>query len=211
MSVVLEKLSVIGINSPVVLTYTGLSFTILILNYLTLGKSNKLFFTVYRSTPFSPLTYIRLFGHVLGHKGFNHFFNNFLLILLVGPMLEEKYGSLLLLSIITATAFVTGTIFIVFSKNRFLCGASGEAFMLILLSSYVNFKNNLIPLTLILVAAAYTGREVYQGVTSKDKVSHLTHIVGGLCGAVLGFYINTYGISAVSRVINEIYENLISR
>ena len=64
-------------NSVVVLTFFFFSFIVLILNYFTKGKSNKLLFSSYRSSPFEPLTYIRLFTHVLGHSGWNHFKNNF--------------------------------------------------------------------------------------------------------------------------------------
>lgn len=41
----------------------------------------------------SPLFYVRLFGHVLGHASWDHFTGNILLILVIGPMIEEKYGS----------------------------------------------------------------------------------------------------------------------
>ena len=40
---------------------------------------------------------------------------------------------------------------------------------------------------LILVAVFYLGGEWLDAVTVQDNVSHLTHIVGGLCGAILGF------------------------
>jgi len=208
MNIIIEKFKFIQFNSPVILTYTALSFTILIFDYLTLGKTNKYFFTVYRSKLSNPLTYVRIFGHALGHIGFNHYFSNFMLILLVGPMLEEKYGSVIMLTMILITAFVTGIIFLIASKNTSLCGASGVAFMMILLSSYANFANELIPLTLILVVVTYIGREVYQGITSKDNVSHITHIIGGLCGTALGYYINMFGIRIVSSTLRDIYTNM---
>ena len=44
-----------------------------------------------------------------------------------------------------------------------------------------------IPLTLILVVILYLGGEVVDAVAAQDSVSQLTHIVGGLCGAALGF------------------------
>ena len=42
-------------------------------------------------------------------------------------------------------------------------------------------------MTLILVAVFYLGGEWIDAVTVQDNVSHLNHIVGGLCGAILGF------------------------
>ena len=44
-----------------------------------------------------------------------------------------------------------------------------------------------IPLTLILVVVLYLGGEVVTAATAQDSISQLTHIVGGLCGAILGF------------------------
>ena len=68
-----------------------------------------------------------------------------------------------------------------------LLGASGIVFMCILLSSLSGMHGGAIPLTLILVAVFYLGGEWIDAVTVQDNVSHLTHIVGGLCGAILGF------------------------
>ena len=68
-----------------------------------------------------------------------------------------------------------------------LLGASGIVFMLILLSSLSGMRAGAIPLTLILVAVLYLGGEVVDAITLRDNVSQLTHVVGGLCGACLGF------------------------
>jgi len=179
-------------NSPVILTYALLSLIVCGVNYLSHGMSNTLFFSVYRSSPADPLTYVRIIGHVLGHVDINHYFSNFLIILLVGPMLEEKYGSVPMLIMMLITAVITGAIFLLVSGgSTVLLGASGIVFMLILLSSFVNFKRGRIPLTLVLVIIAYIGNEAYQGFTASDNISHLTHIIGGLCGAVAGYFINS--------------------
>lgn len=185
----MNYLKKIKYNSPVILSFTFLSFFVLILGYLTTGISTGLLFCVYKSSPLDPLFYIRLFTHVLGHADWQHFLNNFMLILLVGPMLEEKYGSKKLLGMMVFTAFITGLINIVFFETALL-GASGIAFMLILLSSFVNMKQGGIPLTFILVAAAYIGNEIINGVIGQDNISQLTHIIGGICGCSLGFILN---------------------
>lgn len=175
-------------NSVVVLTFFFFSFIVLILNYFTKGKSNKLLFSSYRSSPFEPLTYIRLFTHVLGHSGWNHFKNNFLYILLIGPMIEEKYGSLNLLIMILITALSTGVINSLVSKNRVL-GASDIVFMFIVLSSFVNINSGKIPVTLILILIFYVIDEIKDGLFKKDNVSHLGHLIGAICGCIYGFYI----------------------
>ena len=42
-------------------------------------------------------------------------------------------------------------------------------------------------MTMLLVVALYLGSEIADGLTRTDNVSHLTHIVGGVCGIVFGF------------------------
>lgn len=185
----MKCLKKIKYNSPVILSFTFFSFVVLILGYLTAGISTQLLFCVYKSSLLDPLFYIRLLTHVLGHVDWQHFLNNFMLILLVGPMLEEKYGSKKLLGMIVFTAFITGLMNIIFFDTALL-GASGIAFMMILLSSFVNMKQGGIPLTFILVAAAYIGNEMINGIISQDNISQLTHIVGGICGCGLGFILN---------------------
>ena len=107
-------------NAPVVLTFFFISFFVLILNWITKGRTNKILFSTYRSSPFNPLTYIRLFTHCLGHINWTHFMNNFLYLLLIGPMLEEKYGSINLLIMILITALVTGIINSMIGNNKFI-------------------------------------------------------------------------------------------
>ena len=59
--------------------------------------------------------------------------------------------------------------------------------MLIVMSSLSGMRSGEVPLTLILVLILYLGGEIVDGVTASDNISQLTHIIGGLCGAVLGF------------------------
>ena len=174
-------------NSPVILTYVFLCCGVLLLDTLTHGKTTSLCFCVYRSSFSDPLTYVRMFGHVLGHSGWQHFFNNVLYLLIVGPAVEEKYGSRNLLIAMMVTAFVSGAAHLVLAPNSALLGASGIVFMLIFLASLSGMKKGCIPLTLILVTIFYLGQELYDAIFLNDGISHLTHIIGGLCGTVLGF------------------------
>ena len=63
-----------------------------------------------------PLTYVRLFTHVFVHSNWSHFRNNFLTILLIGPMIEEKYGTMNLLYMF----LITAGIMIYLSINKIL-------------------------------------------------------------------------------------------
>ena len=177
-------------NSIVILSYFFLSLSACFLNFLTKGKSNKLLFSNYRSSFFSPLTYIRLFTHSLGHSNFDHFVHNFLYILLLGPLMEEKYGSINLLFMFLITSLVVSLFNIIFS-NYSIKGASANVYMLIVLSSFTNISNNKIPLTFILICLFYVVSEVKNSLSKKNKNDHTYyagHILGAICGAVFGFY-----------------------
>ena len=172
-------------NAPVVLTFFFLSLGALVLNWLTKGWTNRYLFSVYRS-PVTPLFFVRLFGHVLGHSGYAHFSGNMVLFLVVGPPMEEKYGSGPLLRGILLTALISGALQCLLFPGAAILGASGIVFMLILLSSLAGMKAGTVPLTLILVAAIYLGQEVYSALFVQDNVAHFMHLVGGLCGAGFG-------------------------
>ena len=173
-------------NSPVVLSFALLSFGVLLLGLLTGGRSNTLLFSVYRSSLLDPLTWPRFFLHVLGHASFTHYISNMMLILVVGPPLEEKYGGRALLWAIAVTALISGLVHWLFFPGSALLGASGIVFMMIVMSSLAGMKDVAIPVTLILVLILYVGGEIVKGVALSDNVSQLTHVIGGLCGAFLG-------------------------
>ena len=170
-----------------VLTFFLLSFGVLLLDGATNGWSTSHLFCVYRSSLKDPLFYVRLFGHVLGHADLDHFLNNMLLFLVVGPPMEEKYGSVPLLKAIVLTAFVSGLLQCLLFPGVALLGASGIVFMLIMLSSLAGGTGG-IPVTMLLVAALYLGDQIYAILFVQDNVANFMHIVGGVCGTAFGFY-----------------------
>ena len=173
-------------NSPVILTFFLLSLLVLFLDRWTGGWTTMHLFCVYRSSLKDQLFYVRLFGHVLGHGSWDHFLNNMLLLLVVGPPMEEKYGSLPLLKGILLTALISGVLQCLLFPRTALLGASGIVFMLIMLASLSGFSGG-IPVTMLLVAALYLGQQVYDIIFVRDNVANFMHIVGGVCGTVFGY------------------------
>lgn len=174
-------------NAPVALTFALLSLIALVLGTITNGWTTHHLFSVYRAPLSDPLTWVRFFGHVLGHSGYAHFIGNIVLILVLGPNLEDRFGSWNVLWAILVTALVSGVVHYLFFPGTALLGASGIVFMMILLSSFGGVRNGVIPITLILVAVCYLGGELWDAIFVDDNVSQLTHIIGGLCGTVMGF------------------------
>ena len=160
-------------NSPVILTFFLLSLGALFLGQWTGGWTTKHLFCVYRGSLKDPLFYIRLFGHML-------------LLLVIGPPMEEKYGSGPLLKGILLTALISGVLQCVLFPHTALLGASGIVFMLIMLASLSGFSGG-IPVTMLLVAALYLGQQVYDIIFAHDNVANFMHIVGGVCGTAFGY------------------------
>ena len=180
----------ISINAPVVLSFALGCLIALILGVITGDWTTKIFFSTYRSSLLSPLTYLRFFTHALGHSGWDHFIGNMAYILLLGPMLEEKYGSSRVLGVTLFTAFVTAIINFIFFPEVAICGASGVVFAYILMTSFTGFKDGEIPLSFILVAVIFLGREIINGIFVEDNISNLSHILGGIVGGAAGYLLN---------------------
>ena len=177
----------ISYNAPVALTFALLSMLVLVINHFSNNWANMNLFSVYRCSLTDPLAWFRFFGHVLGHLDFPHYIGNMVLILVLGPNLEDRFGSWTVLFAILVTALVSGLVHFIFFPGTALLGASGIVFMMILLSSFGGVRNGTIPTTLILVAVIYLGGELWDAIFVPGNISHLTHIIGGLCGTVLGF------------------------
>ena len=158
----------ITFNAPVILTFTLLSAGALIANTLTNGWANAWIFSIYRTSFRDPMQYVRLFTHVLGHASIDHYTSN------------------MILQVILVVALVTGLVHLALPDNTALLGASGIDFAFILMASVTGNNRGGIPLTMIIVAVIYLGRQIYAGITASDNISQLTHIIGGSIGALYG-------------------------
>ncbi|MBQ8161785.1 MAG: rhomboid family intramembrane serine protease [Clostridia bacterium] len=180
-------------NAPVTLSFVAVCAIAQVLNFLTGGASNRALFSVYASSLLDPLTYLRLVLHVFGHSGWEHLMNNAMYLLILGPMLEEKYGTKNMALVILITAVVTGLLNMILFPDIRLLGASGVVFAMILLSSITSAEDGSIPVTFLLVVLLYIGQQIFEGLTMDDQISQFTHIAGGAVGSVLGFVMNRKG------------------
>ena len=186
----LHKKLKITFNAPITLGFVMICFIATLLGVISNGRITQTLFMTYHSSLTNPMTYLRFITHIFGHSGWSHFIGNASYLLLLGPMLEEKYGSKVLLEVMCITAVVTGLVNYIFFWNVGLCGASGVVFAFIILASFTGFKEGEIPLTFILVAVIFIGQQVYEGIAVQDNISNMAHIVGGIVGAVIGYTIN---------------------
>ena len=179
----------ITLNAPFTLIFALLCGLATLLSAV-FSESRFLLFSTHAAPLTDPLMYLRLFTHVLGHVDLAHLIGNLTFILLLGPALEEKYGAVKLLLVVLAAALITGMIHNLFFPSTMLLGASGVVFAMILLTSFTGFREGEIPLTFILVALLYLGQQIWEGITVRDNISNLSHIIGGLVGAGAGWLLN---------------------
>jgi membrane associated rhomboid family serine protease len=170
-------------NAPVVLTLTIAA--VVVFGLCRLAPSLQPWFVAWPRLV-DAHGYVGLVSHILGHASWEHLLGNFMLILLMGPILEERHGSMPLLLMIVLTAVVTGLANLALSDDAVL-GASGVVFMMIVLASTANVRSGEIPLTFLAIAVIYLGGEVVRSFRS-DSISQLAHLAGGAAGATFGFF-----------------------
>lgn len=176
----------ISYNAPVTLTFSLAAALILLIDGIAGSALTANIFSVPPQLAFTRVVdFLRLFTHSLGHAGWNHLMSNMAFILLLGPILEEKYGTVPLLIMILITAGITGLLNVLIMSTGLL-GASGIVFMMILLVSFTNIRQGEIPLTFILVVLLYLTRE-FVAAFQDNEISQFAHIVGGLIGSLFGF------------------------
>lgn len=175
----------IDINAPVTLTICALSVLAFFVQ-LVGGDSFPLFVLPSEFDFSRAMDYVNLFLYPFGHVDAAHLMGNLTFILLLGPILEEKYGKATIIGAILVTTIIAALVHIALFHKTGLMGASGIVFMYIILASFVNVRKGTIPLTFILVGVIFIGREIVD-TFHDDRVSQFTHIIGGLVGAYVGF------------------------
>ena len=96
----LHKRLKVTFNAPVTLGFVIMCFIATLLGVISNGKITQIVFMTYHSLLTNPMTYVRFITHIFGHSGWSHFIGNASYLLLLGPMLEEKYGSKELIEVI---------------------------------------------------------------------------------------------------------------
>lgn len=184
-------------NAPVVLTFSLICIGVYYLNWIFWGDTennpNSLIGNVFTLRGYwnwvNPLDYLRLIAYPFGHSNQAHLVGNMSMMLLIAPIMEEKYGSKNILKMMAVTSIVSAVIHVLLF-NTYTHGASGLVFMFIILASFADVKKGSIPLTFILVVFFYLGQEIINSFRS-DNISQYAHIAGGIMGAVFGFSATT--------------------
>lgn len=140
------------------------------------------------ANPFSfkiPLSYIQVLFHVVASVEQTALLSNVIIILLLGPILEEKYGSVIIGLMMVLSALLSG----VLNASFCLVGSSGAdsiVFMFVLLNSYLSVSKKKIPLSAVIVLILFISGEFFAK-NPNGFIGILVNIAGGLCGSLLAF------------------------
>lgn len=175
-------------NAPTSLTFALIATTVLLVDQYIMPGTIEALFTAEGATTFqfdNVPAYVRMFTHVFGHADWDHLLSNLTLILLLGPILEEKFGTKPLAWMIVVTSLMNGLTNTFFFDSA-LMGSSGVAFMMILMVSFANIRAGEFPVTALLVIGLYLFKEIL-AIFRYDEISQVSHIIGATCGAIFGF------------------------
>lgn len=172
-------------NAPVVLTFSLLAIAVVVLSATLMPRLNLQYFAAGGGMNWSSVgDWFRLFSHVLGHGGWSQLAAQLPFILLLGPLLETRYGSGRMLLLILVTALATGLINLLLFRTG-LMGADGVVLMLILLSAMADDRAGSLPLSFLLLAVIFLGHEVML-ILRDGSLAQLAQLLGGLIGAGTG-------------------------
>ena len=154
--------------------------------------------------PASPLSYFRLVSHIFGHVSWDHLNGNMVNLLLVGPACEREFGSFALGKIVWWTAICSGIAHMLFgAAHTAQLGASGVVFMLILLNSLLEVRQNRVPLTFVVQVMLWVNKEIIAQFGSRDSTSHVAHLAGALVGTVAGYHLHGEQVKDKARAIGQ--------
>ncbi|QEN03947.1 rhomboid family intramembrane serine protease [Thiospirochaeta perfilievii] len=173
-------------NAPVSLTLIILSSLVLFLNTHVNPYLISNWFTADGSISFKysdPYCYLKFISHILGHTDMGHFMGNAIYLILLGPILEEKYKSTTLLGLILITAIISSGINAL-ALDTYMLGASGIVYLFIVLISFTNIEKGEFPLSVVVVLGFY----IYKEISREDagNISVVTHFVGAAVGLLYG-------------------------
>lgn len=200
-----KKLSV-SYDAPITLSFIFISTILFVLNKYVfkdlLAQKALICFGTAGNASFdysSPLSYIRIIAHIFYAASWNQLLTNATFILLLGPVLEERYGSIVIGLTFFLSSLVSGVL-ATFSTTT-LSGPSGIIFMLILLNTITSLEKKNLSLSSILIFVLYAAFTLYEGfqnnasmfsgnpfiIFCKSNISTLMNLIAGLVGSLAGF------------------------
>ena len=190
-------------DAPVTLSFVIICALLFLLNTLVikngaLGKILASPTTQAGALPFivkQPVSYLRLLLYIFGSGEVNNFITYILIVLLLGPAMEERYGSVIIGIMIFVAALFSGVLNACFCVES-LTGPVPVVCMMIFLTAFMSFSNKTVPITFLATIIFF----VYFSITSGiGAVRLIICIAGGLCGSLFAFLTSPKAKSAKKK------------
>ena len=197
-------------DAPVTLTFTLLSVFLFLIDVFLLENrlNSSIFITPTVSGDFqfsftSFNSYLRLFLYVFGWESPLSLFSKLVIITLLGPRMEERYGSAVIGIMILVSTLFTGVLSACCCKLPFN-GSAPIVFMLILLDMLFHISKKSVSLSSALATALFIAC-LFISSNGNGMVGVLIIIAGGLCGSLFAFMASpkTRARKTVSKVENK--------
>lgn len=180
-------------DAPVTVGFSILSLVLFALNHFVFQKNGLSYILTSPSNsggdfPFdisNPLSYLRIILHAFGSADNFAYVSNMIIILLLGPGIEEQYGSVVSGLMMGLSALLSGVLSACFCKVS-VSSSSCIVFMFVLLNSYLSITKKKIPLASVLVLIFYIAGEILSK-NPNGVVGIIVNVSGGLCGSLLAF------------------------
>ncbi len=178
----------VSYDAPVTLTFVIISAVFFLLNTFLLknGGLAKLLASptsVSGTLPFivsQPLSYLRLLFYIFGSNEGSILFTNLILIMLLGPAMEERYGSAIIGIMIFVSALFSGVLNACFCPES-LVGPLPLVSMMIFLNAFMSFSKKKFPLSFVAVIVFFVVLQILEGL---GILKIIICIAGGLCGSL---------------------------
>lgn len=136
----------------------------------------------------NPLSYLRLFSYALGAASGEILVCNMIFILLLGPSMEERYGTVVIAIMTFVSALFSGVLNACFCKST-LQGCEAIIFMMIFLNSFISLSKKKIPFSFVLVFILFVLRGIFSAdfKAASSAIQIIINVAGGLCGSLFAF------------------------
>ena len=187
----------ITFNAPFTITFCLISLAVFLLDFF-IFKNHMIeaAFTCKAHSgkaPFNfttPLDYITILTHCFGTTDIISLLINMVLLLIMGPAVEERYGSPLLILMSFIAVLLTGVLTACISSTP-VTGAASLVLLFIFLSSIQAFQKKQLQFSWMLVIAFYIAKDIIKGPFGKDFLDLLMpiliNLLAGIAGSLFGF------------------------
>ena len=178
-------------DAPVTLTFVIICAILFLLNTFVI-KGDAMAKTLSSPTsqggslPFivsQPASYFRLLLYIFGSGDGAILITNLILIMLLGPAMEERYGSVIIGIMMFVSALFSGVLNACFCTES-LAGAVPVVSMMIFLNAFMSFSKKKFPLSFAAVMVLFVVLEAFSGL---GAIRIIICIAGGLCGSLFAF------------------------